>query len=167
MRSRQASSILPRWFLAGALLALCSVATAQNSAQASARGAEAGGQSQRSNEIAQLQNAAAAGNAVAQYKLGLMYAHGNGVAADQAQAMVWYRKAAEQGLADAQYNLGMKYSYGEGVVADKAQAVAWYRKAAEQGFADAQYNLGVMYAYGDGVTADQAQAIAWYRKAAE
>ncbi|WP_303396492.1 SEL1-like repeat protein, partial [Pseudomonas fragi] len=36
------------------------------------------------------------GDAAAQYKLGIMYATGEGVAQDAKQAVTWYRKAAEQ-----------------------------------------------------------------------
>ena len=42
------------------------------------------------------------GNATAQYNLGLMYAIGEGVLKDEAEAVKWYRMAAEQGLAMAQ-----------------------------------------------------------------
>ena len=41
------------------------------------------------------------GDAVAQYRLGLMYSTGRGVAHDDAQAVGWFRKAANQGMADA------------------------------------------------------------------
>ena len=85
------------------------------------------------------------GHAYAQYNLGLMYANGEGVAEDDAEAVRWYRLAADQGHADAQYNLGWMYAIGEGVVEDDAEAVRWYRLAADQGHADAQNNLGVMY----------------------
>ena len=51
--------------------------------------------------------AAEQGFAAAQYNLGLMYANGQGVHQDDAQAVRWYRKAAEQGYAKAQYNLGL------------------------------------------------------------
>ena len=87
----------------------------------------------------------------AQYNLGLMYNHGQGVPQDYAAAMSWYRKAAEQGLAPAQYNLGYMYDHGQGVPLDYALAVSWYRKAAEQGDGSAQNNLGVMYQIGQGV----------------
>jgi len=45
---------------------------------------------------------AAAGNADAQYNLGVMYAQGLGVDGDLPEAMVWYRMAAEQGHTNAQ-----------------------------------------------------------------
>ena len=47
------------------------------------------------------------GHAVAQYNLGLLYANGQGVPKDDAQARQWYEKAAVQGHADAQVNLGI------------------------------------------------------------
>ncbi|MBF1271437.1 MAG: sel1 repeat family protein, partial [Neisseria sp.] len=65
------------------------------------------------------------GNAQAQFNLGLMYANGQGVRQDDAQAVQWFRKAAEQGVAEAQYNLGVMYANGQGVRQDDAQAVQW------------------------------------------
>ena len=56
--------------------------------------------------------AAAQGNAAAQYNLGVMYANGEGVPKDDAQAVQWYRKAAEQGDAKAQYKLGVMDANG-------------------------------------------------------
>ena len=46
------------------------------------------------------------GDAVAQTLLGSMYADGQGVPKDDAQAVKWYRLAADQGYAMAQVNLG-------------------------------------------------------------
>ena len=46
--------------------------------------------------------AAEQGNANAQFNLGLMYANGEGVPEDDAEAVRWYRLAAEQGNANAQ-----------------------------------------------------------------
>src|SRR5258708_1588241 len=45
------------------------------------------------------------GDATAQNALGDLYAHGQGVTQDYAQAARWYRLSAEQGLAAAQVNL--------------------------------------------------------------
>ena len=47
------------------------------------------------------------GNASAQYNLGVMYAKGQGVRQDYAEAVRWYRRAAEQGDVQAQSNLGV------------------------------------------------------------
>ena len=107
------------------------------------------------------------GEPKAQFKLGLMYALGDGVPKDSAEAAKWYRKAAEQGLATAQFNLGLMYDNGDGVPKDGTEAVKWYRKAADQGDVAAQYGLGRMYENGDGAPKDSTEAVKWYRKAAE
>ncbi len=78
-------------------------------------------------------NLAEQGDTLAQSRLGVMYAYGEGVPKDAQQAVAWYRKAAEKGDADAQYNLGLMYDNGRGVPKDEQQAAAWFRKAAEQG----------------------------------
>ncbi|PPK73319.1 Sel1 repeat-containing protein [Methylobacter tundripaludum] len=72
------------------------------------------------------------GHAKAQFKLGVMYELGQGVAQNYVQAFDWYLKAAEQGEANAQYNVAVKYKTGQGVAQDDTKAAYWYRKAAEQ-----------------------------------
>ena len=62
-----------------------------------------------------------------------MYANGEGVLKDDAEAVRWYRLAAEQGYAGAQNNLGLMYANGEGVLKDAAEAVRWYRLARRPG----------------------------------
>ena len=95
-----------------------------------------------------------------------MYAHGDGVPEDDAEAVRWYRLAAEQGYVTAQNNLGLMYDQGEGISEDDAEAVRWFRMAAEQGDVVAQHNLGAMYARGEGVPEDDVQAYAWISIAA-
>ena len=56
-------------------------------------------------DLATLQKEAAANDAEAQYKLGRMYADGEGVAEDEAEAVKWYRKSAMQGHAWGQYKM--------------------------------------------------------------
>ena len=90
-----------------------------------------------------------------------MYANGEGVAQDYAQAMKWYLLAADRGYAKAQFNLGWMYGTGQGVVQDDQQAVRWYRLAATQGFAEAQYNFAVMYANGHSVKQDYKKSHMW------
>ena len=101
-----------------------------------------------------------------QYRMGLMYSHGDGVSSNAIEAITWYRQAAEQGHSSAQFNLGRMYFDGNGVKKDKAIAVRWWRKAAEQGLARAQGILGFCYANGQGVTTNLVEALGWYRKAA-
>src|SRR5512137_2931812 len=95
-------------------------------------------------EIAELRAKAEKADAESQCNLGFIYAKGEGVPKDAAEAVKWFRKAAEQELASAQYNLGLMYAKGEGVPKDAAEAVKWFRGAAEQGLASAQYNLGLI-----------------------
>jgi|ERR1039457_4950153 TPR repeat protein len=118
-------------------------------------------------ELQQINALAEQGDAVAQLGLGSMYALGQGVPQDYAQAYKWYLKAADQRNAGAQFCLGDMYLCGQGVLQDNARATMWFRKAADQGFAAAQHNLGMMYVNGRGVPQDYAQAVMWLRKAAE
>ena len=46
----------------------------------------------------QLDKAAQAGDAEAQYRLGLLYARGKGVIGSLGDAIAWYRRAAEQAM---------------------------------------------------------------------
>jgi len=106
------------------------------------------------------------GDASAQYNLGVMYAHGDGVVQNYKTAVKWYTLAAIQGNASAQYNLGVMHDKGWGVVQNYQIAVKWYTLAAEQGIASAQSNLGDMYAYGDGVLQNYIYAHMWFNIAA-
>ena len=54
--------------------------------------------------------AAEQGDAGAQLKSRVMYANGEGVLKDEAEAVRWYRLAADQGDAAAQFNLGVMYA---------------------------------------------------------
>jgi len=111
--------------------------------------------------------AADKGLGTAQYKLGVMYNNGLGVAQDYTEALRWYRLAADQGHAWAQYNLGTMHRDGEGVPQNYAEALRWFRLAADQGQAEAQTNLGVMYNRGNGVPKNYVEAVRWYRLAAD
>jgi TPR repeat protein len=117
--------------------------------------------------IAEMRQAAEAGDPVAQFTLAGRYARGVDVPEDQVEASRWVRRAADQGLLEAQHNLGLHYEAGLGVPLDYTQAAAWFRKAADHGFPESQFALGAMYDSGRGVAQDELQAIAWYRKAAE
>ena len=77
-----------------------------------------------------LQAAANNGDANAQYELGFLYAQGQGVPRDDAQAASWWRKAADQGADFAQYGLGLMYQFGQGVPQDYAIAYALFNLAA-------------------------------------
>ena len=75
--------------------------------------------------ITEIRRLAEKGDARAQLELGLMYANGEGVLKDDAEAVRWYRLAAEQGHGGAQNNLGLMCATGAGVAQDLAEAVKW------------------------------------------
>jgi TPR repeat protein len=116
-------------------------------------------------EFNNLKEKAAKDDHEAQYKLGVCYANGEGVAKDMAQAVAWYSEAALNGVALAQYNLGICYAKGEGLPRDLAQAARWYREAAIRGVTYAQYNLANLYYKGEGVPKDDVEAYAYWNLA--
>lgn len=109
---------------------------------------------------------AAAGDALAQNRLGTWYQNGTYGSTDLAQAAHWYRLAADQGNAYAQNNLGVLYYRGAGVARDQTQAVYWYAKAAEQGHGWAQANLAWAYQFGSAGEKDIDKALHWLTEAA-
>jgi len=119
-------------------------------------------------DIAALRARANAGDAQAQFNLGVDYRWGFGVRQSATEAARWYRKAAHQGVAEAQYVLGILHENGSiGDRPDAAEAAHWYRKAADQGYVEAQYKLGLAYEDGSGVKKDATKMVHWYRKAAD
>jgi TPR repeat protein len=132
------------------------------------------------------------GNAEAQDALGGMYARGEGVPQDKAEALVWFQMAdserkgliafnatnyatalrifrplADRGQVLAEYVIGLMYANGQGVPQDFGQAMKWHRKAADQGEPKAQFSVGVMYFKGLGTAVNHAEAFKWYRRAAD
>ncbi|WP_179958362.1 SEL1-like repeat protein [Chitinimonas arctica] len=118
-------------------------------------------------QLADLRKAAEGGDPAAQTQLGLRYRKGQGVTADNVQAVAWYRQAAEQNHAEAQAYLGFMYMTGRGVKKDFAEAVRYSRLSAEQGNGTGQYNLALLYLAGRGVALDKLEAYRWMKKAAE
>ncbi len=118
-------------------------------------------------EMRELQARADEGVADAELLLGLKYADGDGVTANDAEAALWLERAAQKGEAVAQYRLGALYEKGLGVPADPGMAADWYAKAAELGNVKAMHNLAVAYANGSGRANDYGEAARWFRLAAE
>ena len=106
------------------------------------------------------------GDAIAQYRLGVLYALGQGVRQDYQHAAMLFKAAAEGGVAEAQYNLGVMYGDGLGIGRDDVRAAEWYQKAAAQGNPNAAFNLGVAYSNGTGVPQSMDEAAHWFRRAA-
>src|SRR6185437_4954119 len=76
---------------------------------------------------------AAKGDALAEYRLGTLYALGKGVTKDYARAAPLLRAAAESGLAEAQYDYAFLYEHGDGVAKSPIDAYGWYSIAAARG----------------------------------
>ena len=110
---------------------------------------------------------AEAGDAKAQYNLGVCYAKGEGVTQEFKDAVSWWTKAAKQDFLLAQHDLGNCYFNGDGINKDYKEAVMWYTKSSGKGYAASQYNLGNCYFYGTGVGKDEKEAVKWYTKSAE
>lgn len=102
-----------------------------------------------------------------EFSIGLLYARGQGVPKDYAEAAKWIQQAADKGHAEAQATLGGMFEQGKGEPQNFAQAAVWYRKAAEQGCPIAMRNLGLMLIDGKGVPKNDAEAVTWFRQGAE
>lgn len=73
------------------------------------------------------------GHPAAQFRLGCLYAFGQGVEQDYTQALSLYQESAGQGDADAQNNLGSMYALGWGAGVDLVEAYMWLELAARSG----------------------------------
>ncbi len=112
-------------------------------------------------------DAAKNGDPEAQFRIGVCYHIGDGVAKDLTKAAYWWQIGADQGDASCQFNLGLLYIKGEGVTQNKTTGADLVRKAAEQEMPEAQSNLAVYYRDGIGVPKDIKQAVIWWEKAAK
>jgi serine/threonine protein kinase len=109
---------------------------------------------------------AEAGEAEAQYKLGMMLAHGFGAEKNLTEAVHWLRQAAEQNHLAAQVKLGLLLARTQMPDTSPTQARDWLQKAAERRDARAMFNLGLMHAHGIGIPRDVTAARHWYKRAA-
>lgn len=124
-----------------------------------------------------LRYAADGGESLAQWKLGRMYADGDGVTRDDAKAYSYFSRLVEHFAEDepsprerlmaAGAFVAVGVYYLEGIAAakispDVSRAFDLFRYAATYfGNADAQYNLARMYLDGNGVAKDARQAANW------
>jgi len=94
----------------------------------------------------------------------ILYALGQGVAADQVLAAQWYLKAAKQGAQLGQYNVGRLTNPGRAsgkTMPRHCAGIASGRARVCQG----SNRVANMYAHGIGAGQDYALALTWYRKA--
>jgi hypothetical protein len=85
----------------------------------------------------------------AQFGLGWLHEHGEGMAKDLAAALRWYRSAAEQGHPLACDKVGHFYDRGLVVAADRAEAVRWFKRAFLGGLQEAGNELARLSAAGE------------------
>jgi TPR repeat protein len=130
-----------------------------------------------------LEYAAGQGHALALWKLGRMYADGDGVPHDDLKAFEYFSKIADENaeetpnspnasvVASAFVALGTYFLdgiKGTYVKPDPARAHEMFRFAASYfGDSNAQYNLARLYLDGTGVEPDTRQAARWFNLAAE
>ena len=111
-----------------------------------------------------LNTAASAGDAVAQFQLGLSYLEQGRTS----EGVELIRKAANQKQPAAQYRLAKLYEVGEGVTQDSEIARQLTERAARNGNRIAMHDLALYYAEGrGGVTTELPTAAKWFEKAAE
>jgi|GEM_PF-1436361 len=109
---------------------------------------------------------AEAGNTEAQYRAGLLYEAGKGVAADYGKATEMFEAAAGKNHADALSWLADIYAEGkDGKAADRQKAEELYAKAAGLGNTYAMYRLAGIYYGGGGDTEGCTKALPLYVQA--
>jgi cell division septation protein DedD len=150
--------------LSGALLTAAPVAAQTGAGYAASvqQGVDAASRNDYATAVKLWQGPAAAGDADAQYNLGMAYKNGLGVTADLARAEELFRKAATHGHVDAgdQYGL-LLFQTGR-----RREALPWLESAAEHGEERAQYVLGTAHYNGDFVPKDWITAYALMSSAA-
>ena len=130
-----------------------------------------------------LDHAAKRGHAIAMWKLGRMYAEGEGVDEDDTKAFDYFRRIANAHAddnprsmhasvyANAFVQLGTYYKTGlaDGTVErDMGRAARMFMHAATYfGDPDAQYQLARLYLNGEGVPRDPEQCVRWLHAAAK
>ncbi len=118
-------------------------------------------------EFALYQKAAAAGNILAAYNLGVAYRDGVGTEVNGALAAQWFARAsaAKDGL--GAFNLAVLLDEGTLVPEDNRKAAEFYKLAADRGNVDAMVNLGLMLESGEGMNPDPEAALAMFAMAAK
>ena len=114
-------------------------------------------------EIERLRPDAVAGDAAAQYRIGILYADGK----ELAESARYFRLAADQGHHEAQSRLAMQVCNGLGVPKNAEDCIRLYKLAAEGGVTQAQVNLAARYLSGDGTPTNHAEAARLARIAAD
>ncbi len=116
----------------------------------------------------ELRPLAEAGDALAQYRLGVMYLRAQGTVKDEAEAVRWFREAAGRGHKDARFNLAYMLANGTGVAKDEAEAARLFRIMTEgQGDVEVEIIVYAIDYFGGRVPANWLEGAKWLRQEAE
>jgi len=108
---------------------------------------------------------ALAGDAVAQYRIGLAYLRGSGVQVNIKVAKEWFRKSSRQGYARATHKLGMLYYLKKYGMKNNIFAHRLFLRAAKKNHFLSQYYVSLTYLEGIGTSKDLKSALRWATKA--
>ncbi|MBX9575879.1 MAG: sel1 repeat family protein [Caulobacteraceae bacterium] len=75
---------------------------------------------------------AEAGDAEAQWNLGMMLLNGEGTTRNEREAWRWVRASGDAGYENGMISTAVMLALGQGTTRDEAQARDWYRRAAER-----------------------------------
>ncbi len=114
----------------------------------------------------ELRQAAANGDARAQFEVAAILTEGRALPQDYPGAAIWYERAAAAGFVPAQYRLGSLYENGNGVEKNLDTAKLWYERAAEAGNRMSMHNLAALYAGGELGKQQFDSAAKWFEEAA-
>ena len=122
---------------------------------------------ERVDAAVQMKRLAQAGDAHAQYLMGLLYRDGGLVIPDTERAQYWMEQAATQNVPAAQYSLGKLLLSDDPLVHDPDQGIRWLKASAQNGNDYAAYTLGKEYLSGRYVFKNTEKAAEYFRQAAQ
>ena len=122
---------------------------------------------ERDEAAEQLEQLADAGDAHAQYIIGMAYRDGGLLIPDTAKAQKFLECAAKQEIDAAQYALGKLYLSDNADVHNPAKGIYWLKRSADNGNDFAAYRLGKEYLSGKNTVKDAETAGSYLRQAAD
>lgn len=122
---------------------------------------------ERDTAAAKMEQLAKAGDAYAQYFLGLLYRDGGLLIPDTEKARYWLAQAAKHEVHVAQYSLGRLFLSDDSDVHDPSEGIRWMKVAAKNGNDYAAYVLGKEYLSGKHIHKDAGKAAEYLHQAAE
>jgi TPR repeat protein len=106
--------------------------------------------------------AAERGHALAMNAIGVAYADGDGVPANDSEAIRWLKASAEKGNSEAMYNLALGYLFS--TKENQEIAFSWVKKAADDKYRPAYALISWMSTTGTGTKANRFSSFGWELK---